>query len=139
MLARGFRSPRVLVEAHRRPEPPYAAGPQALTAGATAMIDVSDGLLADLGHIAAASGLAIDLYRDAFEVPTPMRNAAEALGVDPYDWILTGGDDHPLVATFPPGTRLPAEWRVIGGVYEGSAVTVDGKPYLGPSGWEHFR
>ena len=44
VLGRGFRSPRVLVEAYRRPEPPYAAGKQAAEAGATALIDISDGL-----------------------------------------------------------------------------------------------
>ena len=49
-----------LVAAHRRPAPPYDAGPEAALLGATAMIDVSDGLLADLGHVAAASGVAID-------------------------------------------------------------------------------
>ena len=61
VLSRGFRSPRVVVEAHRRPEPPYAQGPVAAAAGATAMIDVSDGLLADLGHVATASGVAVDV------------------------------------------------------------------------------
>jgi thiamine-monophosphate kinase len=54
-LRRGFRSPKVVVDAHRRPEPPYAAGPLAAVAGATAMIDTSDGLVADLGHVATAS------------------------------------------------------------------------------------
>src|SRR5581483_9827489 len=65
VLSRGFRSPRLLVEAHRRPEVPYAAGPGAAALGATAMIDVSDGLLADLGHIAEASAVAIDVRREA--------------------------------------------------------------------------
>jgi thiamine-monophosphate kinase len=139
VLSRGFRSPKLLVDAYRRPQVPYDAGPAAATFGATAMIDVSDGLLADLGHVAAASGVAIDLRRDAFALPAQLRNAAEALGVDPYDWILTGGDDHALVATFPVGTALPEEWRVIGEAYEGSGVTVDGKPYHGTPGWDHFR
>jgi thiamine-monophosphate kinase len=139
VLSRGFRSPRLLVDAYRRPRVPYAAGPAAAALGATAMIDVSDGLLADLGHVATASGVAVDLRRDAFPVPGPLRDAAEALGVDPYDWILAGGDDHPLVATFPARTRLPAEWLVIGTVRDGSAVTVDGNPYPGPPGWDHLR
>src|SRR5918994_7184451 len=69
VLGRGFRSPRVLVEAYRRPEPPYAAGKEAAEAGATALIDVSDGLLAEAGHIADASGVAIDVRTGAFEVP----------------------------------------------------------------------
>src|SRR3954451_6305132 len=56
VLGRGFRSPRVLVEAYRRPEPPYDAGAVAAEAGATSMIDISDGLLADAAHVAESSG-----------------------------------------------------------------------------------
>ncbi|MFE9653487.1 thiamine-phosphate kinase [Micromonospora sp. NPDC006431] len=139
VLSRGFRTPRLLVEAYRRPEVPYAAGPEAARHGATAMIDVSDGLLADLGHVARASGVAIDLTRDAFEVPRQMRDAAQALGVDPYSWILAGGEDHALAATFPAAATLPAGWRPIGQVTEGAGVTVDGAAYEGPTGWDHFR
>jgi len=138
VLSRGFRSPRLLVDAYRRPVVPYAAGPAAALAGATAMIDVSDGLLADLGHVAAASGVAINVRRDALPVPPQLRDAAAALGVDPYSWILAGGDDHPLVATFPASAGLSAEWTVIGRVAEGSGVTADGEPYSGPRGWDHF-
>jgi thiamine-monophosphate kinase len=140
VLSRGFRTPRLLVEAHRRPEVRYAAGPAAAALGATSMIDVSDGLLADLGHVAESSGVAIDLRTAAFEVPDPMRDAANALGVDPYAWVLGGGDDHALAATFPPAVPVPEDWLVIGEVLEGSGVTVDGRPYAGASaGWEHFR
>lgn len=139
VLTRGFRSPKLLVEAYRRPEVPYAAGPAAARLGATSMIDISDGLLADLGHVAAAGGVHIDVHREAFEVPKQMRDAAIALGVDPYTWILTGGDDHPLVATFPAEVAPPEGWRVIGAVSAGEGVTVDGKPYAGPPGWDHFR
>lgn len=113
VLSRGFRTPRLLVEAYRRPEVPYPAGPEAARLGATAMIDVSDGLLADLGHLARASGVGVDLRRDAFEVPRQLADAARALGVDPYTWILTGGDDHALVATFPrrwPCPRRGGRW-----------------------------
>jgi thiamine-monophosphate kinase len=139
VLSRGFRSPKALVEAYRRPRVPYRAGPIAGHLGATAMIDISDGLLADLGHVATASRVAIDLRRDAFDLPAQMRDAANALGVDPYDWILTGGDDHALVATFPDGVVLPEDWRPIGLVVAGAGVTVDGKPYHAPGGWDHFR
>ena len=72
VLSRGFRSPRAFVEAHRRPEPPYHAGPAAAGLGATAMTDVSDGLVADLGHIAAASKVRIDLRSGALDVPAQM-------------------------------------------------------------------
>ncbi|MFU8871134.1 thiamine-phosphate kinase [Micromonospora sp. SL4-19] len=139
VLSRGFRTPRLLVEAYRRPEVPYAAGPEAARHGATAMIDVSDGLLADLGHVARASGVGIDLTRDAFEVPRQMRDAAQALGVDPYSWILAGGEDHALAATFPATAALPEGWRPVGRVAEGDGVTVDGAAYEGPAGWDHFR
>ncbi|MCI4064714.1 thiamine-phosphate kinase [Micromonospora sp. R77] len=139
VLSRGFRTPRLLVEAFRRPEVPYAEGPHAARLGATSMIDVSDGLLADLGHVAKASGVAIDVRRDAFEVPRQMRDAAQALGVDPYTWILGGGDDHALAATFPESVALPAQWRPVGRVADGAGVTVDGAAYDGPAGWDHFR
>jgi len=140
VLSRGFRTPKLPVEAFRRPQVPYRAGPIAARFGATSMIDVSDGLLGDLGHIAAASGVGIDLTKDAFSVPEAMRNAAVALGVDPYHWILAGGDDHALAATFPSTVALPADWLVVGGVGEGSGVTVDGRPYnRGVTGWDHFR
>src|SRR5262249_34019797 len=52
VLSRGFRSPKALVDAYRRPVVPYRAGPAAAGLGATSMIDISDGLLADVGHVA---------------------------------------------------------------------------------------
>ena len=139
VLSRGFRTPKMLVEAYRRPSVPYDQGPAAARQGATAMIDVSDGLLQDLGHIATASVVGIDVQSEAFEIPGPMRDAAAALGVDPRQWILAGGDDHALAATFPPGVALPPGWRPIGTVHEGTGVTVDRKPWTGGKGWDHFR
>jgi thiamine-monophosphate kinase len=139
VLSRGFRTPKLFVEAYRRPEVPYSAGVTAARLGATSMIDVSDGLLQDLGHVAVASVVGIDVRRDAFAIPDQMRDAASALGVDPYDWILAGGDDHALAATFPAGVALPEDWRVIGSVHEGTGVTVDRKPWQGSAGWDHFR
>lgn len=138
VLARGFRSPARLVSAHRRPQPPYAAGPQAAVLGATAMVDVSDGLVADLGHVAEASEVRIELDRAAFEVARPLVDVGNALGVDPYDWILTGGDEHALAATFPPGIELPQPWRVVGRALAGEGVLVDGEP-LEHGGHDHFR
>lgn len=137
VLGRGFRSPRVLVEAYRRPEPPYDAGPVAAEAGATSMIDISDGLLAEAGHLADASGVAIDVRRDAFDVAEPLVAVGSALGADPLGFILGGGDDHALLATFREGS-VPEGWLVVGAVGEGSGVTVDGGEYDGPTGWTHF-
>jgi thiamine-monophosphate kinase len=142
VLSRGFRSPRAFVEAHRRPEPPYDAGPAAADLGATAMTDVSDGLLADLGHIATASGVHIDLGSAAIDVPAQMRDIGNAVGTDPLQWVLTGGEDHALAATFPAHTKLPARWRVIGEVRPLTTatphVTVDEAPWTALPGWDHF-
>ncbi len=143
VLSRGFRSPAVVVGAYRVPEPPLQAGITAAASGATAMIDVSDGLLADLGHIAEASNVSINIRTAALEVNPRLVEVASALGKDPMEWVLTGGDDHPLAATFPPGSTLPPGWLSIGTVGAvgdlGATVTVDGSKRDEPGGWDHFR
>ncbi|TVT00915.1 thiamine-phosphate kinase [Amycolatopsis bartoniae] len=140
VLHRGFRSPVTVANAQRYPEPVYAAGPAAADAGATAMIDVSDGLLADLGHVAEASDVGIDVRTGLLEVHPRLVEVGTALGNDPLRWVLTGGEDHALAATFPPSVRLPEGWRGIGMVTKtGSGVTVDGEVYAEESGWEHWR
>lgn len=138
VLGRGFRSPRALVEAYRRPAPPYEAGQAAAEAGATSMIDVSDGLVADAGHLAADSGVAIDIHAAAFDIPEPLHAVGAALGANPLGFILGGGEDHSLLATFPDADAVPEGWSVIGTVGEGAGVTVDGSSYDGPTGWTHF-
>jgi thiamine-monophosphate kinase len=133
-----------LIRAHRRPRPPYDAGPQAADLGATAMIDISDGLIADLGHVASASGVQIQLQTSAIaaEPVAPQRLLAQAAavldGANPQQWVLTGGDDHALAATFPPDTALPARWTIIGRVSEGNGIVVDGTRWNEAGGWEHF-
>jgi thiamine-monophosphate kinase len=139
VLGRGFRSPRVVVEAHRRPEPPYTAGPEAAKLGATALIDLSDGLLGDLGHVARESGVAIDISSGAFDLAEPLHAVGAALGVDPLGYVLTGGEDYALAGTFPADVTLPERWTVVGTVGEGSGVTVDGAAYEGVPGHQHFR
>jgi thiamine-monophosphate kinase len=139
VLGRGFRSPRLVVDAHRRPEPPYSAGPEAVTLGATSLIDISDGLVGDLRHVAQASGVAIDLDPSAFPIPEPLAAVGAAVGADPMAFILNGGDDHALVATFPAGTALPSHWTLIGRVSSGSGVSVAGEEYGGSVGWDHFK
>ncbi|GAB2708361.1 thiamine-phosphate kinase [Nocardia thraciensis] len=140
VLAAGIdpaRFPEV-VAAHRVPQPPYGTvlGMPA-DAAITAMADVSDGLLADLGHIAESSGVAVDVDSGALTDPA-LRPAAELLGADPAAWILTGGEDHAFAATFRAGQALPDGWAPVGRVGTGSGVTVDGEPWTGPVGWESF-
>ncbi|MDX6286917.1 MAG: thiamine-monophosphate kinase [Frankiales bacterium] len=117
-----------LPDALRRPAPPYALGPVLAEAGATAMVDVSDGLAADLGHIAEASGVRIDLGLKALRT----------LGADGVtdDDLLTGGDDHALAFTIAGDATLPDGCIQVGTVSEGSRVHADGEQITG--GHEHF-
>jgi thiamine-monophosphate kinase len=148
------------------------------------MIDTSDGLVQDLGHVAAASGVAIDLdtarLRPGPELAAAARaleraansaggsaaagspaaqrgsaaaqwgsaaaqwgSAAAELGpaasAPGLGWVLSGGEDHALAATFPRNIALPSHWTVIGEVREGHGVRVDGMNYQGQAGWQHFR
>jgi thiamine-monophosphate kinase len=129
----------VLVAAHLRPQPDYPAGPQAAAAGATSMIDVSDGLLADLGHIADASGVCLNVRADSLPGTAALAAAASGLGTDWRRWALAGGEDHALAATFGSAAVVPAAWTVIGEVRSGAGVLVDSQPWDGTTGWDHFR
>ncbi len=106
------------------PRPPIADGVLAAEAGATAMLDISDGLAIDAGRIARASEVALDFV-------------ASELGPDP-ELALGGGEDHSLLACFPPDAALPGGFRRIGTVVAGSGVLVDGKPH-DLTGWDPFR
>jgi thiamine-monophosphate kinase len=157
LLTEGVTSFPSLAAVHLRPAPPYDAGPEAASLGATAMIDTSDGLVADLRHVAGASGVVIDIATSSLVAlrGEPLAGAASSLfsrtgsGDSPesltLDWVLTGGEDHALAATFPPGTVLPPHWHVIGAARPvpadspGGTVTIDGEHHQGPGGWTHFR
>ena len=123
---------------HVVPRPPYGQGVDAADAGAQANTDVSDGLLADLGHIADSSGVVIDLAADALRADVDaVADAAAATGADPWALVLAGGEDHCLVACFP--GAVPPGWRVIGTVRAGAPeVLVDGRRWDGPAGWQSF-
>ncbi len=113
------------LDAQLRPTPPIGLGPFAATAGATAMMDVSDGLALDARRLAAASGVTIAL--DGAALPAPRERA------------LAGGEDHALLATFPPGV-LPSGFRRIGEVRERGAddLLCDDLP-VDVSGWDPYR
>jgi thiamine-monophosphate kinase len=123
---------------HLVPEPPYGQGRVAADAGATAMTDVSDGLLADVGHIAQASGVGVDVLTAALVADRDaVAGAAGVVGADALEWVLGGGEDHALVATFPGSP--PEGWRVIGRVLDGPPrVLVDGAEWEGDRGWQSF-
>ncbi|MDX1658160.1 MAG: thiamine-phosphate kinase [Nitriliruptorales bacterium] len=139
-----------LLAAHRRPDPQHLAAAPLVVGGAQAGIDVSDGLGRDLGHIADESGVGIRIEAARLPRHPGVVAAADALGTDPLDWIVGGGDDYALLATVEPDglhrveTALEASGirsRVIGEVTDGDGVTLrsDDRPDrdLKSDGWEH--
>jgi len=118
---------RIALGAQLRPAPPVALGAVAADAGATAMMDVSDGLVLDASRLAEASGVTVDID-------------IGSLGADPVD-ALTGGEDHALLAAFPASAPIPTGFRVIGRVVARSdrAVLIDGAVYDGRGGWDPYR
>ena len=99
------------VAVHRRPRPPLAMGPVAADAGATAMVDLSDGLLRDASRVASASGVRVDLSAAALE--GDVARLAPALGAElAWECVLGGGEEHSLLATFPAGSAVPEGFRL---------------------------
>ncbi len=85
----------------------------------------------------------LDLDPDAFPIDRRLRETAAQLDLDPLGWVLTGGEDHALAATFPPGAALPPDWTVVGRVHaraqdDPGLVTVGGRAWSGAQGWDHF-
>ncbi|MBS4102003.1 thiamine-phosphate kinase [Tsukamurella paurometabola] len=143
VLLAGYDGFDGLVETYRCPAPPLAAGPQAADAGATALTDVSDGLLRDARALARASGVTIALDGALLAPDAELTACAAALGADAGRWVRTGGEDHALLATFPAGSPLPGGWRAIGTAAEpgerpAGTVTVDGDAGPAGGGWNTF-
>ncbi|MHC6230579.1 thiamine-phosphate kinase [Arthrobacter sp. MMS24-T111] len=134
---------RIYPELQCRPRPPLGAGPAARAAGATAMLDISDGLLRDGHRLAAASNVAVDLDPARLaHLAELLRPAATLLDADPAPWVLAGGEDHGLLATFPAGIQLPPGFTAIGSVHalgtdEGPGVLIAGRA-ADTGGWDHF-
>ena len=134
---------RIIMDRQCRPLPPLAAGPSALAAGASAMMDISDGLIRDGSRLVAASGVVLDLDPAVLKLLTgPLSAAADAVGGDPMAWVLGGGEDHGLLATFPADVQLPPGFAAIGSVealapMESTGVKIAGRP-ADTVGWDHF-
>lgn len=134
---------RVFVDLQSRPRPPLDAGPEARAAGATAMLDISDGLLRDGRRLAQASNVMVALDPGRLEqLAARLAPAADLLGADAGQWVLGGGEDHGLLATFPAGVQLPPGFTAIGSIHalgtdDGPGVLMAGRP-ADTGGWDHF-
>lgn len=134
---------REAIRCYRTPHPPIALGPVAAQFGATAMMDVSDGLSTDLLRLAKASS--VDAHLDLSLLSrfvAPLEPAAALLDIDPLEACLNGGEDHALLATFPGETVLPEGFSPVGKIASLTSetspqVTLQGRP-VPPSGWDHL-
>lgn len=146
---KGEGDDNALIARYRRPEPRLALGPN-LVGAASACLDVSDGLLADLGHIAEVSGVRIAV--DAANVPrSPALRALWGDGAEAILRAVTAGDDYELAFTAPPGAEEAVQWAAaragvavtaIGRVEAGTGVVLldaGGNEIAVPKpGWTHF-
>ena len=111
------------VARQRRPVPPIGSGRAAAEAGATAMLDLSDGLAIDGGRLARASGVTLSL---------------DAGAVDD-EVALHGGEDHGLLATFPAEAALPAGFRRLGVVVaRGASDVLRAGEAVPTTGWDPY-
>ena len=127
-----------LVNIQLRPQPPITAGVIANKAGATSMLDISDGLAKDATRIAKASGVTIQIDSSALDgFKAVLELAAMRLEVDTGNWVLFGGEDHSLLATFPQGVEIPKEFKPIGSVLNKGEhdVLLNSEP-LQQKGWD---
>lgn len=125
------------VSYHLRPEPPISQGVEAAIAGATSMLDVSDGLSQDLLRICKASNVAINISsKDLQGFEAMLELPALGLEIDPKNWVLHGGEDHALVATFPKDVALPRAFKAIGTVIAGEPALYLDDAQIDSQGWD---
>jgi thiamine-monophosphate kinase len=138
ILGRGLDRPRYVVEAHLNPK---LTAPSELIAVANSMCDISDGVTTDGSNIAKASEVNIDLSKQLISNAvgfSDLKELANELGEDIFDWILSGGEDHFFLATVDPKNAKNELGIQIGVVKEGKGqVTLDGA-IIQKAGYQHF-
>lgn len=143
-----------LVRAYNRPEHRAREGQAiAQAGGASAMIDTSDGLLGDLGHICEGSKVGALLYRERLPVSVDLRTVASQMGKDPYELVLGESDDYELIITCPQdhvyqiratiGTisdvPVAEVGRIVAAAQGIQLIFPDGtRKKVSAAGWDHF-
>ena len=138
ILERGLDRPKYVVQAHLNPK---LVAPVKLIEVASAMSDISDGLVSDARNIARASKVDLNFDTNALEASPDFKDLGELateLGVDVYDWILSGGEDHFFIATVPEKYADKNLGIQVGKVVAGSGlITIDGVQTQ-RAGYQHF-
>ncbi|MGJ9402567.1 thiamine-phosphate kinase [Arthrobacter sp. KK5.5] len=130
---------RRLIDLQLRPRPPLEAGPLAAAGGATAMMDLSDGLARDAPRMARASGVDLQLDVAALALHAEeLGPTGRLLQTDPFGWVVHGGEDFALLATFPAAIHLPVGFSAIGSTASGHGEVRIGGTVIGEAGWDHF-
>jgi thiamine-monophosphate kinase len=131
-----------LAAAHRRPTPALAMGLALARAGATAMVDVSDGLAGDALHLAEASGVGLEVHDATVPLAPGVAEAAALLGLDPLELALGGGEDFVLAAALPRAADLGGVLdcgRFTADPGQRSRLTANGRRPLSGLAYDHFR
>jgi thiamine-monophosphate kinase len=142
---------RELLRAHERPPARVGEGQTLAQSGATAMMDLSDGIARDLPRLCHASDVGATIRTGAIPIAPEVKVLAERLGHDALELAISGGEDYELLVVLRPGALDEAAERLrerfgvplteIGETTEDGIVTVDAagtsRP-LAPRGWDHF-
>ena len=144
-LEQGMPGPERLIRRCLRPEPRLEAGRVAARLGATAMIDLSDGLATDAHHVCDQSGVGCIVDLDLLPIKADTRDLARSLGHDPEIFAATGGEDYELLICAPGpvlnslSNNVEVSLTVIGQITDGDVVFErTGEPVGGLTGWNHF-